>query len=398
MNIKKKKKEITMKKIHIIFVAVFALALALASGSAEAQLVLKIEDPQLTGGELQVIDNSAGDLNILEGLITTAIDANGISTIINAISSRDKTAPRLVLDLEGYQSPSDSVTFSLTDTDFDVLEEPGQATVVGVQEVGNSASFTFSGDGDNQPFAPGFTITTFSSNEPEINSVQEVVVAPVGSLTFSGVVEKGGSVEVLETTLTMVLQVGKSTEINCPPNILGETVSRLGNVEDGCKIQDSIIEDGDVRVKDVAGFSIVNSKVRNGNIDIENVSGVVKVDRNKVTNGDIEIKESNTPRVTRNVVNGGMTINENDNPRVRRNAFSNGDMIVRDNTGRTAVVQNIGLGTANLEVDENELAVVRDNTTNRDISCKDNVILDASGNEADRKLECPKPERDGIFD
>ena len=93
-----------------------------------------------------------------------------------------------------------------------------------------------------------------------------------------------------------------------------------------------------------------------------------------------------------------MTINENDNPRVSRNAFSNGDMIVRDNTGRTAVVQNIGLGTANLEVDENELAVVRDNTTNRDISCKDNVLLDASGNKADRKVECPAEEDGGLFD
>jgi hypothetical protein len=172
----------------------------------------------------------------------------------------------------------------------------------------------------------------------------------------------------------------------------------LGKVEDGCVIQDSIIEDGDVQVKGVSGFSIVNTKVRNGNIDIENVSGLVTVDRNKVTNGDIEIKETDTPRVTRNVVNGDMTINENDNPRVARNVFSNGDMIVRDNTGRTAVVQNIGLGTANLEVDENARAVVRDNTTNRDISCKDNVILRASGNEADRRVECPKQEDGGLFD
>jgi hypothetical protein len=377
-----------------------ALALALASGSAEAQLVLKIEDPALIDGVLQVEDNDlVWDLNPLEGIILTVINENGVSTVINAISSEEKTAPRLVLDLDGfYFSPSDSVTISLTDTDFKISEEtPGQATVAGLQDTGNVASFTFSGG--NQPFEPGFTITTGSVSEREISAVQDVSVAPVGSLTLSGVIEKGESVEeLIEMTFTMILQVGKSAEINCPPNILGQTVSKLGKVEDGCVIQDSIIEDGDVQVKGVSGFSIVNTKVRNGNIDIENVSGLVTVDRNKVTNGDIEIKETDTPRVTRNVVNGDMTINENDNPRVARNVFSNGDMIVRDNTGRTAVVQNIGLGTANLEVDENARAVVRDNTTNRDISCKDNVILRASGNEADRRVECPKQEDGGLFD
>jgi hypothetical protein len=91
-----------------------------------------------------------------------------------------------------------------------------------------------------------------------------------------------------------------------------------------------------------------------------------------------------------------MTITDNDNPRVARNVFSNGDMIVRENTGRTAVVQNIGLGTANLEVDKNPRAVVRDNTTNRDISCKENLILSASGNEADRNIDCP--DEGGLFD
>jgi hypothetical protein len=304
-----------------------------------------------------------------------------------------------VLDLEFYASPSDSITFSLTDTGFEILEgTPGQATVTGGQEVGNVASFTFSGDRLNRPFEPGFTIATGSVSEPEINAVQAVSVAPVGSLTLSGVIERGESVEdFLDGTFTMILQVGKSTVINCPPNILGQTVSRLGEVGDGCVIQNSTIEDGDVQVKDVSGFSMVNSKVRNGNIDIENVSGLVTVDQNRVTNGDIEIKGTNTARVTRNIVNGDMTINKNDTPRVARNVFSNGDMIVRENTGRTAVVQNIGLGNSNLEVDENTRAVVRDNTTGRDISCKENVFLNSSGNEADRKVECPKQEG-GLFD
>ena len=389
-----------MKTMRILSLGIMALAIALAPGYAEAAFILKVEDPALPDGVREVVDNGDGDINPLEGLITTAIDVGGISTVINAISAQDKTSPRLVLDLEGYQSPSDSMTVSLTDTFFDVDQEAqGHATVTGIQDVGNVATFTFSGDGSNQPFEPGFTIATGSVSEPEISSVQAVSVAPVGSLTLSGVVEKGGSFEAgLETTFTMVLLVGKSTEINCPPNILGETVSRLGEVGDGCVIQDSTIADGDVQVKNVDfGFTITNSVVRNGNIDIENVSGLVTVDRNRVTNGDIEIKATDTPRVTRNVVNGDMTINENVDPRVARNAFSNGDMIVRDNTGRTVVVQNVGSGTANLEVDENARAVVRDNTTGRDISCKDNVILDARGNEADRKVECPKQEG-GLFD
>jgi hypothetical protein len=389
-----------MKTMHILALGIMALALALASGSAEALLELKVEDPALTDGVFQVEDNGDGDFNLLEGMISARIDnENCKSTIINAISSQDETAPRLVLDLEGYCSLSDSITFSLTDTDFEIFEgTPGRATVFGVQGAGSVASFTFSGDGANQPFESGFTITTGSVSEPEIIAGQDVTVATVGSLTLSGVVENSGSVQdFLDGTFTMVLQVGKSAEINCPPNILGQTVSRLGKVEGGCVIQDSTIEDGDVKVTNVAsGFTIVNSVVRNGNIDIEDVSGPVTVNRNRVTNGDIEIKRTATPSVTRNIVNGNMIINENDTPFVARNAFSNGSMIVRNNTGQTVVLRNTG--TANLEVDENAHAVVTDNTTNRDISCKDNVILDANGNEADRRIECPKQEDGGLFD
>jgi hypothetical protein len=161
-----------MKTMRILSLGIMALALALASGTAEAELVLKIEDPALLpDGELLVIDNSDRDFNPLTGLITTAIeDENGVTTVINAISAEDETAPRLVLDLEFYASPSDSITFSLTDTGFEILEgTPGQATVTGVQDVGNVASFTFSGDGRNRPFRQRFTIATGSVSEPEIN-------------------------------------------------------------------------------------------------------------------------------------------------------------------------------------------------------------------------------------
>ena len=237
-----------MKTIRILFIGIMALALALASGSAEALLVLKVEDPALPNGVLQVEDNGAGDLNDAVGFITTGIDENGVSTVINALSSQTKTLPRLVLDTEGYQTLSASATVSLTDTDFEILEQtPGQATAVGIQELGNVSTFTFSGDGANQPFTPGFTITTFSSSQPEINFLQEVSVAPVGSLTISAVIEQGTSFEeVFEATFTMVLQVGKSTARDCPPTISGETLSNLGVVGDGCVIQDSTIEDGDV--------------------------------------------------------------------------------------------------------------------------------------------------------
>jgi sulfur relay (sulfurtransferase) DsrF/TusC family protein len=97
-----------MKTMHILALGIVALALALASGSAEALFVLKIEDPALDGGVFQVVDNQQPeDINPLDDIITTAIDENGVSTIINAISSEDKTLPRLVLDLVGYQSHSD---------------------------------------------------------------------------------------------------------------------------------------------------------------------------------------------------------------------------------------------------------------------------------------------------
>jgi hypothetical protein len=386
-----------------------ALALALASGSAEAQLVLKIEDPALTGGELQVVDNQVGDLNEVVGVITTGIDENGVSTVINAISSQTKTLPRLVLDLEGFQSPSDSVTVSLTDTDFEVFEEtPGQATVTGIQDFGDVASFTFAGDSANQPFVEGFIITNGSVSEPEINAVQDVSVAPVGSLTLSGVVEKGESFEeVLEMTFTMVLQVGKSTGRNCPPIINGETVSRMGTVGEGCVILNAIIEDGGVLAQNISGgFTIVDSVVRNGDINLESMGGIVTVARNRVTNGNIELKDvdkdigsSPGPVVEQNIVNGNIDIRDSLHPSIVNNIFSNGNMVVRSNgtpdDTPTVVRGNVGLGIANIEVDENDRVEVMDNTATRDITCEEEEYLVASGNEAGRKLECPKD--DGLF-
>jgi hypothetical protein len=214
----------------------------------------------------------------------------------------------------------------------------------------------------------------------------------VGSLTLSAVVDKGSSFsEFLETTFTMILQVGQSPEIDCPPSILGETISKLGTVGDGCVIQDATIEDGNVHVKNVdSGFTISNTKVLNGDISIEDVSGTVSVDRNKVTNGDIQIEGTDTPLVTRNIVNGRITVRENDTPLVVDNVFSNGDMTVKENTGRAVVYRNLGVGTGSLEVDSNATAVVNDNNTNRDITCARNETLMASGNQADRKVECPK--------
>jgi hypothetical protein len=119
-----------MKTIHLLFVAALTLTLALASGSAEAEFRLKVEDPALPDGVIEVVDNGDGDTNVLDGAITTLIDVGGISTIINALSRIDRTTPRIVLDLEGYQTFSDSVTFSVTDTDFTVAENtPGRVLV-----------------------------------------------------------------------------------------------------------------------------------------------------------------------------------------------------------------------------------------------------------------------------
>jgi hypothetical protein len=269
-----------------------ALALALASGSAEAKLILKVEDPALPAGVREVVDNGDGDINIANGAITTAIDVVGVSNVINAISRIDRTIPRIVLDLEGYQTPSDSVTFSVTDTDFTVAENtPSRALVWGVQGAGNSASFTFAGDTDNGEFVEGFTLLTYNETEPEYEFGEEgVLVSAVGSLTLSGVVEKSTIFEeVIETTFTMILQVGQSTARDCPPFISNETISRLGTIGDGCVIQDSTIENGDVSVREVNGFSMTRSVVSNGDVDIETVGGAVTVQRNRVTNGDIEI-------------------------------------------------------------------------------------------------------------
>ena len=71
-----------------------------------------------------------------------------------------------------------------------------------------------------------------------------------------------------------------------------------------------------------------------------------------------------------------LKISENNSPRAARNVVSNTNTEVRDNSGRTAVVQNIGLGTANREVNDNETAVVRGNRTSRDITCEDKGKVD----------------------
>ena len=387
-----------MKTMRIFVLGIMALALALASGSAEAKFILKVEDPALPGGVREVVDNGDGDLNFANGAITTAIDEAGISTVINAISRIDRTIPRIVLDLEGYQTPSDSVTFSVTDTDFTVAENtPARALVWGVQDAGNSASFRFAGDTDNGEFVEGFTLSTYNETEPEYEFGQEGVLEPaVGSLTLSGVVEKGTNFEeVIETTFTMILQVGQSTARNCPPFISNETISRLGTIGDGCVIQDSTIEDGDVSVKEVTGFSMTRSVVINGDVDIEDVGGTVTVQRNRVSNGDIEITGTTAPNVRGNIVNGSIELRKNHSPSVIRNVFSNNNMEVSDNTGSTVVEQNTGLESSNLKVDNNATVAVTNNTTGRDIECEDNDDLSASRNSAGRKLECPKD--DGLF-
>jgi hypothetical protein len=388
-----------MKTMRIFVLGIMALALALAPGYAEAAVILKVEDPALPDGVVEVVDNGAGDINALVGLITTAIDVGGISTIINAISRLDRAMPRLVLDLEGYETFSDSVKFSLTDTDFTVAENtPGRALVWGVQDAGNSSSFTFAGDANNGEFVEGFTLITYNETEPEyeFGQVGSVPALSPGSLTLSAVVEKGTNVEkVIETTFVMILQVGESTARDCPPFISNETISRLGTIGDGCVIQGSTIEDGDVNVKNVTGFSMTRSVVSDGDVDIEDVGGAVTVQRNRVLNGDIKITGTTASNVRGNIVNGTIAIRENDSPSVIRNAFSNNNMVVSDNTGSTVVEQNNGLESSNLEVDNNETVTVTNNTTGRDITCEDNDELIASGNEADRNLECPKD--DGLF-
>jgi hypothetical protein len=359
---------------------------------------LKIEDPALPNGVREVVDNETFDLTDKIGIITTVIEENGIDAIINAISGQTKTQPRFVLDTEGYKTFSDSATVSMTDTDFEILEQtPGQAFFGGIQDVGNVFTYTFSGDGANQPFVPGFTIKTGNVILPDLDTpVGEVSVEPVGSLTVSAVIEKGTSYEdALETVFTMVLTVGKSTLTPCPPAILGETLSKLGVVGDGCVIQSSTIEDGNVHVKDVSGFTIFNTVIGNGDLDIENVTGPVTVVGNRVTNGSIEIKQTDAARVTGNIVYGQISIIENNSPTITDNAFTDANMGVRDNTGTAVVSRNTGSGNANLQVDKNATVEVTDNRTNRDISCEENVNLTHDGNVADRKLECPKD--DGLF-
>jgi hypothetical protein len=394
-----------MKTIHLLFVAVLALGLALTSGSAEAKFILKIEDPALPDGVVEVVDNETGDTNDALGFITTGIEENGISTLINAISyTIDRTTPRIVLDLEGYQTFSDSMTVSLTDTDFTVAENtPGRALVWGVQDPDNSSSFTFAGDTDNGEFVEGFTLITYNETTSETEFSQEGSVPAVGSLTLSGVVEKVTNLEEpIETTFTMILQVGQSTARDCPPLISNETIVRLGTIGDGCVIQDSTIENGDVSVNEVTGFSMTRSVVSKGDVDIENVGGSVTVQENSINNGDIQISGTTAPNVRGNTVNGRIAIRENDSPSVIRNAFSNNNMVVSDNSGSTVVEQNTGLESSNLEVDNNADVAVTNNTMGRDITCEENVELSASGNSATRKLECPKDDGlfggDGLFD
>lgn len=386
-----------MKTIRILYIGIMALALALASGSAEARLILKIEDPALPDGVVEVVDNGDGDTILAEGVISTLISTETVDPyIVNAISRPERTTPRIVLETSFYETFSDSVKFSVTDTDFTVAENtPGRAFLTGLQEPGNSASFTFAGDANNGEFEEGFILTTYNTTETNVDYTfqQEGSVPAVGSLTLSGVVEQGTNVEALiETSFMMILQIGQLRD--CPPNISNETISRLGTIGDGCVIEGSTIENGNVSVKGVTSFSMSRSVVSNGDVDIEDVGGAVTVQENSVNNGDIEITGTTAPNVRDNIVHGKIAIRENDSPSVIRNAFNN-NMVVNDNTGSTVVDQNTGSGSSNLEVNNNATAAVTNNTTGRDILCRDNDNLIADGNKADRKLECPKT---GLFD
>ena len=61
----------------------------------------------------------------------------------------------------------------------------------------------------NDPFEPSFTTATFNATATRINFVQAVSVAPVGSLTFYTVGDKGSDVsEALVTTFTLIFQAG----------------------------------------------------------------------------------------------------------------------------------------------------------------------------------------------
>jgi hypothetical protein len=82
MNIKTKKEDITMKKMHTLFVAVIALALALTSGSARAGFVIIFDDPDTAEIDFRVEDEGEGDTKDgVTGLLGVAIDNNGLEVI-----------------------------------------------------------------------------------------------------------------------------------------------------------------------------------------------------------------------------------------------------------------------------------------------------------------------------
>ena len=392
-----------MKTMHILSLAVLVLALALAPGFVQADLVLEFDDPDTSGIDFQVKDGGPDDnAKDIVGLIEYTIDSDGLSVGASAVTSiSDRTRPDLLLNIVALSYTGGSLNIRVTDTDFGVsVPTPAAASVLALTfegGEGSTISFDFYGDTENGEFVKGFNILSVGP-EPSPSSDFNLLEAPgsaepVGSLTMSASVV---GVTEINTAFTLKLKVNAPVPVECPPNIIGRTVDRVDSVSDGCVIDDAIIENGDVNVNGVDNFRIFSSTVKDGDIDIKNVTTSVEINGNAVNNGKIRVIQSSGVEVNKNIVNGQIVLQNNTGVRANRNITSS-DIEAENNKGKTIVNRNIVTGTGSIKVDDNEIARVIKNKVAHNIECEDNVKLISRENEAGQNDECPKPDR-GLFD
>ena len=178
-----------------------AVVLVSLPRTGEATLVVAFDDPATPGIDYRIEDNGPGDLDDtgIEGLIVIGITEGPLTVFGGAVSKPrvgSAESPELILNIRTLRYSVGELVISVTDTDFEVTDpSQGEGSVLGLSmATGESITFDFYGDTNNQEFAKGFDIVTSQPYFPRLlyENIRGLngPADPVGSLTMSAYVNQ----------------------------------------------------------------------------------------------------------------------------------------------------------------------------------------------------------------
>jgi hypothetical protein len=192
-------------------VAVAAAVVTLAADSAKARFLVAFE----TSSNRSVIeDQLSPDQHPLAGIIRYDGRLGTATVFVRAYSKpwlASESSPGLSLEVVVGNLPAgESLTISLTDTDFAAGGSLGFGYFLTEIEGGTSVTFDYYGDSANGEFVRGFDIGSFLVTSPADVPSQEVTGAasPVGSITLSA--HFVGGVDSIDSGFYSVLTIGDS--------------------------------------------------------------------------------------------------------------------------------------------------------------------------------------------